>query len=122
LHCRVGGGFETLLLQEIADITDSGREPHNLQRLSPAICPDCATGNSSDLNLTMAELYSRADLVCSHGITDWSGFTFFEIALKTEQVQGGVTLGNRYMEALAYFRTGQKGLIIPAQAAAPNHS
>jgi hypothetical protein len=54
------GGFERLLLQEIADITDDGRSPHNLQRLSPAICPDCPTGNSSATHLTMAELYERA--------------------------------------------------------------
>ena len=53
------GGFERLLLQEIADITDDGRSPHNLQRLSPAICPDCPTGNSSATDLTMTELYER---------------------------------------------------------------
>ena len=57
------GGFERLLLQEIADITDDGRSPHNLQRLSPALCPDCPTGNSSATGLTMAELYERELLV-----------------------------------------------------------
>lgn len=53
------GGFERLLLQEIADITDDGRSPHNLQRLSPALCPDCPTGNNSATGLTMTELYER---------------------------------------------------------------
>lgn len=53
--------------------------------------------------------YARADIVCDNGIVDWSGFTLLEIATAT----GNATLGHRYMEALAYFRTGKKGQIIP---------
>eukprot|EP01048_Picozoa_sp_COSAG05_P003309 COSAG05_NODE_150_length_16171_cov_64.740356_11_plen_285_part_00 len=102
------GGFETLLKQEIADITANGRFPENLQRLSPAICPDCAMGNNSATQLAMADLYERADIACDHGIVDWSGFTLFEIA----SAKGNATLGHRYMEALAYFRTGVKGLVV----------
>jgi hypothetical protein len=101
------GGFETLLRQEIADITADGKYPDNLQRLSPAICPDCARGVNSDTRLSMDDMYGRADTACSLGIRDWSGFTLFEIATAT----GNATLGHRYMEALAYFRTGKKGLI-----------
>eukprot|EP01052_Picozoa_sp_SAG31_P001525 SAG31_NODE_51_length_30464_cov_16.835628_12_plen_388_part_00 len=101
------GGFEILLEQEIADITDDGRLPTNVKRLSPAICPDCAKGRNSATNLTQADLYQRADIACALGIVDWSGFTLFEIA----SAAGSATLGHRYMEALAYFRTGVKGLI-----------
>ena len=101
------GGFERLLRQEIADITGNGRFPGNLKRLSPAICPDCAVGNSSATDLTMAQLYERADIACDAGIVDWSGFTLFELITAT----GSATLGHRYMEMLAYFRTGKKGLI-----------
>ena len=43
-------------VQEIADITNNGRSPHNLQRLSPAICPDC---NNPVADHTMTELYER---------------------------------------------------------------
>ena len=43
-------------VQEIADITNNGRSPHNLQRLSPAICPDC---NNPVTTHTMTELYDR---------------------------------------------------------------
>ena len=43
----------------------------------------------------------------SLGIVDWSGFTLLEIA----KAAGSATLGHRYMEALAYFRTGIKGQI-----------
>ena len=75
------GGFEKLLRQEIADITENGRFPENLKRLSPAICPDCATetGNNSATKLTMDELYQRADIACDLGVVDWSGFTLLEI-------------------------------------------
>ena len=51
--------------------------------------------------------YARADIACDHGVVDWSGFTFLEIA----KAAGSATLGHRYMEALAYFRTGLKGQI-----------
>jgi hypothetical protein len=103
------GGFERLLEQEIADITANGRFPENLKRLSPAICPDCTspTGNNSATDLTMEQLYTRADIACDHGVVDWSGFTLLEIA----KAARSATLGHRYMEALAYFRTGQKGQI-----------
>jgi hypothetical protein len=51
--------------------------------------------------------YARVDIACDHGVVDWSGFTFLEIA----KAAGSATLGHRYMEALAYFRTGLKGQI-----------
>ena len=46
------------------------------------------------------------DHMCDYGVTDLSMFTFFEIVGKADP------LGVRYMEALSYFRTGRKGLIL----------
>ena len=98
------GGFAALLQQEISNI--GGR----VDVLSPAICPDCATGSDADNSLSQQELYDRMDIVCNAGIRDVSVFTFFEVAQK-----GGNdgNLGERYFEALSYFRTGVKGNIIP---------
>ena len=90
--------------------------------LSPAICPDCPSSGNSDDTLTQEQLYERMDIVCSKNITDMSGFTFFEIV----QRHNGNNIGERYLEALAYFRTGKKGLIRadsdPAAAAAADTS
>ena len=51
------------------------------------------------------------DHMCDYGVTDLSMFTFFEIVGKADP------LGVRYMEALSYFRTGRKGLILNGSAA-----
>eukprot|EP01052_Picozoa_sp_SAG31_P036272 SAG31_NODE_4500_length_3183_cov_29.068093_2_plen_47_part_00 len=40
-----------------------------------------------------------------------SGFTLFEI-VNAPGHGAPATLGHRYMEALAYFRTGKKGLVM----------
>ena len=58
------------------------------------------------VNLTQAQLYTRMDHMCDHGVTDLSMFTFFEIVAKADP------LGVWYMEALSYFRTGHKGLML----------
>jgi len=96
------GGFEKLLEQEVTDI---GADL--VSQLSPAICPDCATGEDSDNTLSQEQLYERMDMVCARNITDISGFTFGEIT----GLHDGNNVGARYMEAFAYFRTGKKGLI-----------
>ena len=49
-----------------------------------------------------------ADIACAHGVVDLSGFTLFEII----RAARSAALGERYMEALAYFRTGKKGLVM----------
>lgn len=98
------GGFGALLKQEIANI---GSE--NVGVLSPAICPACATGSDADDTLTQEELYKRMDLMCSQGIMDVSGFTFFEIVQGPGSAgPGAAALGERYFEAFSYFRTGTK--------------
>jgi len=95
------GGFGALLQQEIDNIGGAS----NIGALSPAICPDCPTGLDADDALTQEQLYARMDLMCAQGITDVSGFTFFEIA---QGPQGDAALGERYFEAFSYFRTGTK--------------
>lgn len=52
-----------------------------------------------------------ADIACAHGVVDLSGFTLFEI-VNAPGHGAPATLGHRYMEALAYFRTGKKGLVM----------
>lgn len=105
------GGFVKLFEQELAAIGEG-----NAEMLSPAICPACATGDDSNTNLTQAELYSFMDTMCAADVRDASGFTFFEIV----QLQGphgatnpisGMTISDRYFEALSYFQNGKKGLI-----------
>merc|ERR1711865_580737 len=96
------GGFEKLLRDQISDI---GAE--NVAKMSPAVCPDCSHYDS----LTQEELYQRMDLMCGLGIVDVSAFTFMEIAQL--KAGGGEGVGARWMEALAYFRTGKRGLILP---------
>jgi len=95
-------GFEKLLRDQISDI---GAE--NVAKMSPAVCPDCSHYDS----LTQEELYQRMDLMCALGIVDVSAFTFMEIAQL--KAGGGEGVGARWMEALAYFRTGKRGLILP---------
>ena len=51
------------------------------------------------------------DIACAHGVVDMSGFTLFEI-MNAPGHGAPATLGHRYMEALAYFRTGKKGLVM----------
>ena len=97
------GGFEKLLDEEISDIGGLKNAPF----LSPAICPDCATGDDANNNLTQEELYARMDIICSTGVTDISMFTFFEVAQLHENFQN-----DRYMEALRYFRTGTIGTTV----------
>eukprot|EP00938_MAST-03A_sp_MAST-3A-sp1_P001867 g1867.t1 len=91
------GGFEKLLDEEIRNIGGLKNAPF----LSPALCPDCATGDDANNNLTQEELYARMDIICSRGVSDISMFTFFEVAQLHENFQN-----DRYMEALRYFRTG----------------
>ena len=98
-------GFDTLLDQEIVNIGGAV----NIAVLSPSICPDCATGASND-SLSVKDLRARMDYVCAKGITDFSVFTFFELVER--RVGGGFGIGAKYFEALAYFRTGVKGLIV----------
>jgi len=53
------------------------------------------------------------DLVCSKGIADLSGFTFTEIVSRTTHPDArGRSIGERWMEAFAYFRTGTEGQIL----------
>ena len=99
-------GFDTLLDQEIVNIGGAV----NIAVLSPSICPDCATGADSDDSLSVKDLRARMDYVCAKGITDFSVFTFFELVER--RVGGGFGIGAKYFEALAYFRTGVKGLIV----------
>ena len=98
-------GFDELLAQEIANI---GTE--NIRYLSPAICPDCATGANANNGLSQQQLYERMDLVCSAGITDFSVFTFFEVVQRVSNINRrlGGTLAERYFRAFEYFRTGTK--------------
>ena len=105
-------GFGNLLKQEIANI---GAE--NVGVLSPAICPDCPSGSSADNDLSQRQLYERMDLVCAAGITDFSVFTFFEVAQRRQHRQLGRTLAERYFAAFQYFRTGRKPLA-PREASA----
>ena len=103
-------GFAALLQQEIDNI---GGASH-LSALSPSICPACATGGNADDALTMEELYARMDIVCAQGISDFSAFTFFEIVQGPHGVQDpqlGLTLSDRYFEALSYYRWGVKGRV-----------
>lgn len=58
------------------------------------------------------------DLMCGLGITDLSAFTMTEITA----LYDGNFVGERYMEAFAYFRTGQKGLVIAPEALAAEAS
>ena len=51
------------------------------------------------------------DIACAHGVVDLSGFTLFEI-IGAPGHGAPPALGHRYMEALAYFRTGKKGLVM----------
>ena len=96
----VFGGFEVLLNTSLAECPRHAR-------LSVSICPDCPSlPRDRDDNLTQAQLYARMDHMCDQGVTDLSVFTFFEIVAKADH------LGLRYMEALSYFRTGHKGLIL----------
>ena len=96
----VFGGFEVLLNASLAECPRHAR-------LSVSICPDCPSlPRDRDDNLTQAQLYTRMDHMCERGVTDLSVFTFFEIVAKAGH------LGLRYMEALSYFRTGHKGLIL----------
>ena len=90
---RADKGFGNLLKQEIANI---GAE--NVGVLSPAICPDCPSGSSADNDLSQRQLYERMDLVCAAGITDFSVFTFFEVAQRRQHRQLGRTLAERYAE------------------------
>jgi hypothetical protein len=85
------GGFGALLQQEIVDIGGAS----NIGALSPAICPACPTGSDADDALTQEQLFVRMDLMRAQGITDESGFTFFEIA---QGPQGNAALGERYFE------------------------
>ena len=98
-------GFNGLLAQEIANI---GTE--NIRFLSPAICPDCASGANADNMISQQQLYERMDLMCSAGITDFSVFTFFEVVqrMSTTNRRLGGTLAERYFKAFEYFRTGIK--------------
>jgi hypothetical protein len=89
------GGFGALLQQEIVDIGGAS----NIGALSPAICPACPTGSDADDTLTQEQLFVRMDLMRAQGITDESGFTFFEIA---QGPQGNAALGERYFEAFSY--------------------
>ena len=82
------GGFGALLQQEIVDIGGAS----NIGALSPAICPACPTGSDADDALTQEQLFMRMDLMRAQGITDESGFTFFEIA---QGPQGNAALGER---------------------------
>ena len=82
------GGFRALLQQEIVDIGGAS----NIGALSPAICPACQTGSDADDALTQEQLFVRMDLMRAQGITDESGFTFFEIA---QGPQGNAALGER---------------------------
>ena len=100
-------GFDNLFAQEIANI---GQD--HIDALSPAICPDCATGADSDDSLSVRELYERMDSVCKAGVTDFSVFTFFELIER--RVGGGRGIGARYFDSLAYFRTGKKGTVMTA--------
>lgn len=101
------GGFEKLLQQEIDGI--GGR----VAALSPAICPACPSASEQDDDLSQQALYERMDLVCSKGIADLSGFTFTEIVSRTTHPDArGRSIGERWMEAFAYFRTGTKGQIL----------
>ena len=109
---RADKGFGNLLKQEIANI---GAE--NVGVLSPAICPDCPSGSSADNDLSQRQLYERMDLVCAAGITDFSVFTFFEVAQRRQHRQLGRTLAERYFAAFEYFRTGRKPLA-PREASA----
>jgi hypothetical protein len=56
-----------------------------------------------------------ADIACTHGVEDLSGFTLFEI-IGAPGHGAPPALGHRYMEALAYFRTGKKGLVMMKHA------
>ena len=96
-------GFNDLLAQEIANI---GTE--NIRFLSPAICPDCASGANADNMISQQQLYERMDLMCSAGITDFSVFTFFEVVQRRANRRLGGTLAERYFRAFEYFRTGTK--------------
>lgn len=98
-------GFNGLLAQEIANI---GSE--NTRFLSPAICPDCASGANADNTISQQQLYERMDLMCSVGITDLSVFTFFEVVQRMSSIDRrlGGTLAERYFRAFEYFRTGKK--------------
>jgi hypothetical protein len=82
------GGFGALLQQEIVNIGGAS----NIGALSPAICPACPTGSDADDALTQEQLFMRMDLMRAQGITDESGFTFFEIA---QGPQGNAALGER---------------------------
>jgi hypothetical protein len=82
------GGFGALLQQEIVNIGGAS----NIGALSPAICPACPTGSDADDALTQEQLFVRMDLMRAQGITDESGFTFFEIA---QGPQGNAALGER---------------------------
>jgi len=105
------GGFATLFQQEVDAIGKA-----NVGVLSPAICPACATGADANNNLTQAELYRFMDVMCDAGVKDASAFTFFEIVQGPGGVKnpiGGMTISDRYFEALSYFQSGKKGLIVP---------
>ena len=76
----------------------------------------CAAGTDANNNLTQTEPYGFMDLMCTAGFNDVSAFTFFGLV----QGPGGaknpihhMTISDRYFEALSYFQTGQKGLILP---------
>ena len=84
------GGYEKLLRQEIANI-------------GPGICLVCPSAEQDD-DLSQDQLYQRMDLTFALGVTD---FTFFEIANKG-------AFRARYMDVIAYFRSGKKGLVLPA--------
>jgi hypothetical protein len=106
------GGFGALLQQEI--VNSGGAS--NIGALSPAICPACPTGSDADDAPTQEQLFMRMDLMRAQGITDKSGFTFFEIA-QGPQGNAAFFLGERYFEAFSniilhdvrdYCRTGTK--------------
>ena len=105
-------GFDNLFAQEIENI---GKD--NIGVLSPAICPDCATGADSDDSLTTRELYARMDKVCAAGVTDFSVFTFFELIER--RVGGGRGIGARYFESLEYFRTGKRPPVVARPPVGP---
>jgi hypothetical protein len=100
------GGFGALLQQEIVNIGGAS----NIGALSPAICPARPTGSYADDALTQEQLFVRMDLMCAQGITDESGFTFFEIA---QGPQGNAALGERYFEVFSYFSAPARSAGLP---------